>query len=60
MKALLKNELANMCGVSPSTFRRYLNAVKDRPEMRGYSPTQKMLSPIQVKFLCEYYGIIVE
>lgn len=49
-----------MCGVSPSTFRRYLNAVKDRPEMRGYSPTQKMLSPIQVKFLCEYYGIIVE
>lgn len=47
MKALLKSELARYCGVSPATFRRYLNAVKDFPEMRGYSPTQKFISPIR-------------
>jgi len=59
MKALLKSELASYCGVSSDTFRRYLRAVKDRPEMRGYSPTQKFLSPIQVQFLCNYYGIVL-
>lgn len=47
MKALLKSELASYCGVSSDTFRRYLNAVKNCPEMRGYSPTQKFLSPIR-------------
>lgn len=61
MKAMYKNELARCAGVSLETMKKYINAIRDKfPEFSDYSPTCKLLTPIQVKILSEYYGIKVD
>ena len=56
-KSMYKYELADAAGVSMFTFRRWLEACEEDVIRLGYKKTQKFLTPIVVKFLCEKYGI---
>ena len=57
MKAMYKSELAELAGVSVSTFRRYLNQRRDVLAQMGVSPRAKMLPPKAVKFVVDDYSI---
>ncbi len=56
-KAMYKNELARAAGVSNDTFRRWLISDRAVFEAMGISPTQHLLPPVAVRYLCEKYDI---
>ncbi len=56
-KAMYKYELASAAGVSTDTFRRWLISDRDALEAMGVSPTQHLLPPVAVRYICEKYDI---
>ncbi len=59
-RAMYKYELAKCAGVSPSTFRKWLNHLYiEELTPLGYSKTDSLLSPRVVKFLCDKLVISV-
>ncbi len=52
-----KSELARLAGVSPSTFRRYLQTRRPVLEAMGISINAQKLPPQAVRYLCEDYCI---
>lgn len=60
MKSMLKSELADLAGVSPSTFGRWLKRHSDELESMGVSSKTKVCPPIAVRYICEQYGIDID
>lgn len=59
-KAMYKYELARSAGVGMKTFRRWLNENFEELTKFGYKPSDNMLCPGAVKFMCEKYVIVLE
>ena len=57
MKCFYKNEIADMAGVSPRTFRRWLKSHRDTLASLGCHPNDKFLSPRALEYVCREYGI---
>ena len=58
MRAMSKSELAFRMGVSRGTMRKYMRAIED--QLPHYHRRQMLLSPDQVKIVCDHYCISVE
>jgi transcriptional regulator with XRE-family HTH domain len=52
-----KKKLAELAGVSRSTFSRYLQSRRHILEAMGVSPLARLLPPQAVKYVCEDYCI---
>ena len=52
-----KKELAELAGVSPSTFKRYLRTRQHVLSQMGVSPKAQKLPPQAVRYVCEDYCI---
>ena len=59
-KAMYKYELARAAGVGMKTLRRWLNENLEDLSKFGYKPSDSMLCPGAVKFMCEKYVIFIE
>ena len=57
MKAIYKNELAKLAGVSSRTFRRYLATRRSILTAMGVSPFARKLPPQAVHYISEDYCI---
>ena len=57
MKAMFKNELAKLAGVSNRTFRRYLATRRPILTAMGVSPFARKLPPHAVRYISEDYCI---
>ena len=57
IKAMYKHELAELAGVSPRTFRRYLATRRPILTAMGISPHARLLPPQAVRFISEDYCI---
>ena len=57
MKTMYKSELARLAGVSPNTFRRYLNSRRDILAAMGVAPRAQTLNPKAVQYVSEDYNI---
>ena len=57
MKAMFKNELAKLAGVSNRTFRRYLATRRPILNAMGVSPFARKLPPHVVRYISEDYCI---
>lgn len=56
-KSMYKSDLADLAGVSMSTFRRWLKSSKKELGKYGCKKRGKILTPGAVKYLCEKYVI---
>ncbi len=56
-KAMYKSELAEAAGVTPETFRRWLQTDKEMLRDMRVSPRQRLLPPQVVAYICEKYCI---
>lgn len=52
---MTKAELARKAGCSPDTFRLWLRRLA--PSIPDYRPSQRLLTPAQVRFICEKLSI---
>lgn len=50
-RSMTKAELARLAGCSPGTFRVWLRRLA--PGIPDYRPKQKILTPAQVRYICE-------
>jgi hypothetical protein len=57
MKAMYKNELARLAGVSYRTFSRWLSRHQSELQEMGIPSGARLLPPKAVKFICDNYGI---
>ena len=55
MRSMYKSELAAKMGVSRSTMRLYMRRIEHL--LPDYSRRQTLLTPNQVKVVCEHYCI---
>lgn len=60
VKSMLKSELAEMAGVSLSTFGRWLKTETSTLERLGVYRRTKLVPPIAVRYICDKYGIDIE
>ena len=56
-KAMYKCELARSAGVSVKTMRQWCKENFQQLKQYGYHPSDKLLSPGAVQYLCEKYVI---
>lgn len=59
MRYMLKRELADLAGVSFSTFKRWLSQHRDELADYGVSVNARLIPPAAVKYICDQYGIDV-
>jgi len=61
-QALHKNEFARIAGVTPRTFRTWINNpnVLEKLKETGYFKRQKILTPRQVQILCTHLVVVSE
>lgn len=57
MKAMYKYELAELAGVSPRTFSRFIATHQPALSKMGVGKSTKLLPPKAVAYLCEAYCI---
>lgn len=57
-RAMTKKELAQLAGVSRNTFGNWLKRLA--PSIPDYRPQQRLLTPAQVKIICESLCISAE
>lgn len=55
MRSMYKNELARLMGVSRTTMSNYMKQIEDI--LPHYSRKQTLLTPDQVKIVCEHFCI---
>lgn len=60
MRSYSKKELANLAGVSYSTFNRWLRLHRPQLEQFGMSRHTHILPPKAVKYICDVYAIDLE
>lgn len=58
-KAMYKNELAQIAGVSRDTFRRWIKSDEETLRSLGCKKKDQLLNPAAVRYLCEKYVIEV-
>ena len=58
MKAMLKCELAERMGIGRTTMAKYMRQIEDR--LPHYKRRQVLLTPDQVKVVCDYYCISLD
>lgn len=56
-KFISKKTLAELAGVSPRTFRRYLQTRRHILDAMGITPKTQKLPPRAVRYICEDYCI---
>lgn len=56
-KFISKKTLAELAGVSPRTFRRYLQTRRHILDAMGITPKTQKLPPHAVRYICEDYCI---
>lgn len=56
-KFISKKQLAELAGVSPRTFTRYLKSRRYILDAMGVLPNARLLPPQAVKYICEDYCI---
>lgn len=56
-KFISKKTLAELAGVSPRTFRRYLQTRRHILDAMGITPKTQKLPPQAVRYICEDYCI---
>ena len=56
-KFISKKTLAELAGVSPRTFRRYLQTRRHILDAMGITPQTQKLPPRAVRYICEDYCI---
>ncbi len=56
-KFISKKKLAELAGVSPRTFTRYLQSRRHVLDAMGVLPHARLLPPQAVKYICEDYCI---
>ena len=56
-KFISKKTLAELAGVSPRTFRRYLQSRRHILNAMGITPKTQKLPPQAVRYICEDYCI---
>lgn len=59
MKSMSKSELADLAGVSPRTFCRWLSLHREQLSGLGIAPNARLIPPVGVRYICEHYGIEV-
>jgi len=57
MKARMKFEIAEACGMSRNTFSRWLADHQQKLSTLGVKPTQRLLPPKAVEYICYELGI---
>jgi len=57
MKAMSKSEIAELAGVSASTFRKWLKTDEDYLRSQGVKIRQKILPPQVVNYIFQKYCI---
>lgn len=57
MKSYTKSQLACLAGVSPDTFRRWLQSDAAYLASQGITPQAKLLPPCVVAYLAHKYAI---
>lgn len=57
MKSYTKSQLAQFAGVSPATFRRWLQSDAAYFRSQGILPSAKLLPPQAVAYICTKYAI---
>ena len=57
MKSRMKFEIALAAGMSERTFARWLSGHTAEMERMGIKPTQRLLPPKAVKYICYELGI---
>ena len=60
MKCFYKNEIADMAGVSPRTFQRWLKRHREQLAALGCQPRAKFLSPRALEYVCREYCIKID
>ena len=60
MKRMYKIELARAAGVSPRTFSRWLKANEEELRAVGVKPSDHLVSPSGIRFICEKFDIEME
>ena len=57
LRAMTRQELAQLAGVSERTLRRWIQRSHQQLIASGYQPSQRKLSPRVVRLLMDFYGI---
>ena len=57
LRAMTRQELAQLAGVSERTLRRWIQRSHNQLIASGYQPSQRKLSPRVVRLLMDFYGI---
>ena len=60
MKSKMKFEIAMAAGMSDATLRRWLHSHRMNLQMLGIRPTQKLLPPRAVEYICHELGLTEE
>ena len=60
MKRMYKIELARAAGVSPRTFSRWLKANEQELRKVGVKPSDHLVSPSGIRYICEKFDIELE
>ena len=60
IRSMYKSELAELAGVHPRTFARWLAMHHREMAEMGIARKAKLLTPKQVKFVCELFCIDLE
>ena len=59
MKAMSKQKLAKLAGVSRRTFSRWIATRQEALERMGVKSTSHLLPPKAVKYICDEFCIIL-
>ena len=57
IRAMTRQELAQLAGVSERTLRRWIQRSHQQLIASGYQPSQRKLTPRVVRLLMDFYGI---
>ncbi len=57
LRAMTRQELAQLAGVSERTLRRWIHRSHQQLIALGYQPSQRKLPPRVVRLLMDFYGI---
>ena len=57
LRAMTRQELAQLAGVSERTLRRWIQRSHQQLIASGYQPSQRKLTPRVVRLLMDFYGI---
>jgi len=60
MRTYYKNEIAAMAGVSTKTLQRWMARNREKLISLGCRPTDKMIYPKALEWICQEYCIDVE